>query len=150
MNYYSFCKSTDSLSPFNINTRIYSCTLIDTALPFRWRGRFNEDTDLSLRVLRSGMCTILFNAFLIGKVTTQRMSGGNTDEIYANTNSRLEFAKSLESQHPDIVKTVWKFNRWHHQVDYSQFNKNTLVRKKIKPKVKTNYGVITQSIKERA
>jgi hypothetical protein len=36
---------------------------------------------LSLRALKDGLCTILFNAFLAGKVTTLRMKGGNTDEL---------------------------------------------------------------------
>ena len=65
-NYYSFCKSTERLPPFYLNTRIYSCILIDNAIPFRWRGRYNEDTDLSIRVLKAGYCTVLFNAFLAG------------------------------------------------------------------------------------
>ena len=38
-------------------------------------------------------------------------------------------ALSLQEQHPDIVKVVWKFNRWHHQVDYSKFKSNKLIRK---------------------
>lgn len=121
MNYYNFCKKTDPVAPFNFNTRIYSCILVNHEIPFFWRGRFNEDTDLSLRVLEKGFCTVLFNAFLIGKVTTQRMKGGNTNDLYEKTNDRLEFAKSLENQHPEKVKTVWKFNRWHHQVNYSSF-----------------------------
>ena len=128
MNYYSFCKTTDAVPPFYLNTRIYSCTLIDNSLNFRWRGKYNEDTDLSLRILKAGYCTILFNAFLIGKVTTQRMKGGNTDDIYANTNNRREFAESLQKQHPDVVKVVWKFNRWHHSVNYKPFKKNKLIR----------------------
>jgi hypothetical protein len=128
MNYYSFCKTTDAVPPFYLNTRIYSCTLIDNSLNFRWRGKYNEDTDLSLRILKAGYCTILFNAFLIGKVTTQRMKGGNTNDIYANTNNRREFAESLQKQHPDVVKVVWKFNRWHHSVDYKPFKKNKLIR----------------------
>jgi hypothetical protein len=141
MNYYSFCKNTDRLPPFNINTRIYSCILIDNALPFRWRGIFNEDTDLSLRVLKHGLCTILFNAFLIGKVTTQRMGGGNTNELYATTDDRREFAESLKQQHPDIVRVVRKFGRWHHQVDYQSFYSNILKRKVIKPKQGSDYNM---------
>src|SRR5262249_41259544 len=31
--------------PLVLNTRVYSLILIDNALPFRWRGRYNEDTD---------------------------------------------------------------------------------------------------------
>jgi len=126
MNYYSFCKATDKVPPFYLNTRIYSCILIDNSLEFRWRGKYNEDTDLSLRTLKAGYCTILFNAFLVGKVTTMRMKGGNTGEVYGDTDNRLEFAESLQKQHPEVVKVTWKFNRWHHQVNYKPFKKNKL------------------------
>jgi len=127
-NYYSFCKTTDKVPPYYLNTRIYSCILIDNKIPYRWRGIYNEDTDLSIRVLKDGLCTILFNAFLAGKVTTMRMKGGNTDELYKD-DGRKKMALSLQEQHPDIVKVVWKFNRWHHQVDYSKFKANKLIRK---------------------
>jgi len=63
-NYYSFCKKNDKVPPYILNTRIYSCLLIDNYANYRWRGRYNEDTDLSLRVLKDGLCTIQFNAFL--------------------------------------------------------------------------------------
>lgn len=129
-NYYSFCKTTDKIPAYYLNTRVYSCILIDNKLDIRWRGKYNEDTDLCIRVLKMGLCTILFNAFLIGKVTTQRMKGGNTDDVYADTNNRLEFAESLQKQHPDVVKVTWKFNRWHHQVNYKPFKINKLIRKK--------------------
>ena len=125
-NYYSFCKSTDAVPAFYLNTRIYSCILVNNLLPLRWRGKYNEDTDLSLRVLKSGYCTILFNAFLCGKVTTMRMKGGNTDEVYNDGTNRRAFAESLKQQHPDCVKIVWKFNRWHHQVNYKKFRGNKL------------------------
>lgn len=128
MNYHCFCKATDSVPPFYLNTRIYSCILVNNDLPFRWRGKYNEDTDLSLRVLKRGLCTILFNAFLCGKVTTMRMTGGNTDGVYAETDNRKEFAQSLADQHPDVAKVVFKFGRWHHQVDYSPFKSNKLIR----------------------
>ena len=75
-NYYSFVKAADGVPAFTTNTRIYSCLLIENDAPYRWRGRYNEDTDLSLRVLKDGLCTIQFNAFLQGKVTTQKMKGG--------------------------------------------------------------------------
>lgn len=128
-NYYSFCKKTDKIPAFYLNTRIYSCILIRNDIPFRWIGKYNEDTDLSIRVLKDGWCTVLFNAFLCGKVTTMRMKGGNTDTIYNQTDNRLEFAKSLAEQHPDIVKVTKKFGRWHHQVDYSGFKSNKLIKK---------------------
>ena len=127
-NYYSFCKTTEKLPPFYLNTRIYSCILIKNDIPYRWRGRYNEDTDLSIRVLKDGWCTILFNAFLAGKVTTMRMKGGNSDELYQG-DGRLAMAESLRDQHPDIVKIVQKFGRWQHSVNYKPFKNNTLIRK---------------------
>lgn len=129
-NYYNFCKVTDRVPPYYLNTRIYSCILLKNDLPYRWRGRYNEDTDLSLRALKDGWCTVLFNAFLAGKVTTMRMKGGNTGNVYTDGDNRLKFAKALEELHPDIVKTTWKFNRWHHQVDYRVFKLNKLIRVK--------------------
>lgn len=143
MNYYNFCKATDKVPPFYLNTRIYSCILIQNDIPYRWRGKYNEDTDLSLRVLKHGWCTILFNAFLCGKVTTMRMSGGNTDNVYNDTDNRREFAESLRKQHPDLVKVVWRFNRWHHQVNYKPFKENRLlINDNLKiPKSVNNYGM---------
>jgi hypothetical protein len=147
-NYYSFCKTTDKVPPYYLNTRIYSCILIKNDLPYRWRGRYNEDTDLSLRALKDGYCTILFNAFLAGKVTTMRMKGGNTDNVYTDGDDRLKFAKALEKLHPEIVKVTWKFGRWHHQVNYKPFKKNKLIKKEgiMLSDGINNYGLILKSI----
>lgn len=125
-NYYSFAKKTDALPAFVKNTRIYSCLLIETGSPYRWRGRYNEDTDLSLRMLKDGLCTIQFNAFLCGKITTQRMKGGNTEEFYAGEGT-MPKSQMLADMHPDVAKVVWRFNRWHHHVDYKPFKKNKLL-----------------------
>lgn len=146
-NYYSFCKTTDAVPPFIKNTRIYSCLLIDNSAPYRWRGRYNEDTDLSLRVLKDGLCTIQFNAFLCGKVTTQRMTGGNTKEFYANEGT-LPKSQMIADLHPDVASVVWRFNRWHHHVDYRIFKYNKLKLKdgiEIVDKV-NNYGMKLISI----
>lgn len=141
-NYYSFCKKGDAVPPFVLNTRIYSCLLIDNLSGYRWRGRYNEDTDLSLRVLKDGMCTIQFNAFLCGKVTTQRMSGGNTKEFYAGEGT-LPKSKMIEDLHPDVAKVVWKFNRWHHHVNYKVFSGNKLEQKENSACLEVNnYGMI--------
>jgi hypothetical protein len=126
-NYYSFAKSTDALPAFILNTRIYSCLLIRSDIPYRWRGRYNEDTDLALRVLKGGLVTVQFNAFLCGKVTTQRMSGGNTKDFYS-TEGTMPKSKMLADLHPDVARVVWRFNRWHHHVNYKVF-KNELIRK---------------------
>lgn len=118
-----------SQKPFLINNRIYSCILIKNDIPFRWRGRYNEDTDLSLRVLKAGLCTVLFLAYVVDKKATLTMKGGNTDELYVKTaefDGRLEMAKSLVRQHPDVTKITRKWGRWQHQVDYRPFRGNKL------------------------
>jgi len=125
LNYYGFCKTTDSVPPYVLNTRIYSCLLIRNDIPWRWRGRYNEDTDLCLRALKAGWCTVQFNAFLCGKVTTQRMKGGNTKEFYKAEGTRAK-SQMIADLHPDVASVVWRFNRWHHHVDYSGFKSNRL------------------------
>lgn len=114
------------LPPFYLNTRIYSCILINNSIPYRWRGKYNEDTDLSIRALKDNWCTVLFNIFKINKIATMKMKGGNTDELYKK-DGRLEMAKSLKKQHSDIVKITRKWGRWQHHVDYSRFKKNKLL-----------------------
>lgn len=119
-NYEFFAKSRDRLPPFILNTRIYSCNLIRNDLLFRWRGRYNEDTILSLDMLKAGWCTVQFNAFLQKKVTTQVLGGGNTAEFYAKEGTAPK-SEMLKRVHPDVTKLVWKFNRHHHHVDYKRF-----------------------------
>lgn len=143
LNYRFFMVPTDSHPPYYLNTRVYSCILIDNTLKHKWRGRYNEDTDLCIRALKDGFCTILFNAFLQEKAGTMTVKGGNTDELYAD-DGRLKMAKSLQEQHPDICTVTWKFNRWQHQVNYTVFEKNKLIRKKnveIKQGI-DNYGLV--------
>ncbi|MEK9655291.1 MAG: hypothetical protein VW202_06250 [Halieaceae bacterium] len=141
-NYYNFVKATDGVPAFTLNTRIYSCLLIQNDAPYRWRGRYNEDTDLSLRVLKDGLCTIQFNAFLQGKVTTQRMKGGNTGEFYEQEGTKAK-SEMLAALHPDVASVVWRFNRWHHHVNYKPFKKNRLKRKPDidVPRGINNYGM---------
>lgn len=141
-NYFMFAKRKDAIPPFILNTRIYSCILIKNDIQYRWRGIYNEDTDLSLRVLKDGWCTVLFNAFLALKQTTMTMKGGNTDELYQD-DGRLKMAESLRDQHPDIVKVTRKWGRWQHHVDYSGFKKNKLILKSgvVLPDGPDNFGM---------
>lgn len=128
--------------PYILNSRIYSCLLIRNDIPYRWRGRYNEDTDLSLRALKDGRCTIQFVTFLQDKIATQILKGGNTEEFYEKEGTYNK-SKMLENMHPDVSKVVWKFNRWHHYVDYSPFKHNKLIKKKgLKiPQGVNNYGM---------
>lgn len=112
--------------PFVMNTRIYSCNLVRNDIPFRWRGRYNEDTDISLRLLKAGWCTVQFNAFLQKKLTTQSVPGGNHAEFYQHEGTKPKSEMQVKL-HPDVSRMVWKFGRWHHLVDYSRFKSNRLI-----------------------
>ena len=141
-NYDFFVQSKQQHPPYIMNTRIYSCLLIRNDIPYRWRGRYNEDTDLSLRALKDKFCTIQFNTFLQEKAQTQTIKGGNTQEFYEKEGT-LPKSKMLEDLHPDVAKVVWKFNRWHHHVNYRPFKKNRLIKKQglVVPDVVNNYGM---------
>jgi len=149
-NYFMFVKRKYVIPPYILNTRIYSANLIRTFAKdrngndYRWNTFYNEDTDLSLRMLKDGWCTVLFNAFLIEKQTTMTMKGGNSD-YYDETEKRLEFVEELQKNHPDVVKITEKWGRWHHHVDYSGFRQQ-LKRKGdvIIPDTENNFGMILQ------
>jgi hypothetical protein len=146
MQYFMFASRKSVVPPLTLNTRIYSCILINHALTprdvsgladagpgqlaERWRGRYNEDTDLSIRALKAGWATVLFNAFLAYKITTMSMGGGNTDSLYKITENgkdgRLLMAESLRDQHPNLVKIVHKWGRHQHHVNFRVFRGNKL------------------------
>lgn len=161
LQYYMFCPDRDSQPAYIANTRCYSCILNNNAIAHRWRGKYNEDTDLSIRILKDGWCTILFNAFLAQKETTGTVKGGNMDELYGGNNQtknkgkewiekRRLMAQSLVDQHPDICKITWRWNRPQHLVNYAQFKKNKLVRKPgiVIPDKIDNYGMRLIEIKK--
>jgi hypothetical protein len=139
-NYFMFASRKSKMPPFVTNTRIYSCNLIRNDVPYRWRGRYNEDTILSLDLLKASWCTVQFNAFLQEKMETQKLKGGNTDEFYHAEGTRVggqkyaaggTTAKSemLARVHPDVAKVAWRFRRVHHVVDYKPFKGLALKRR---------------------
>lgn len=156
LQYRFFCASNQKYPPYVLNTRIYSCNLIRNDCPFRWRGKYNEDTILSLDILKAGYCTVQFNHFLQDKMVTQAVKGGNTAEFYHKENAdkiangwnpdgTINKSQMLVDIHPDVSRMVWRYGRWHHHVDYSPFKKNKLILKpdidlKAFPKV-NNYGL---------
>lgn len=144
-NYELLVIRKSKLPAFTLNTRIYSCNLIRNDIPFRWRSRYNEDTVLSLDVLKAGYCTIQFNAFLQNKAATMTVKGGNTESLYLVKDGRLNMAECLQRIHPDVTEVVYKFSRWQHHVDYSRFKQNNKLIKKsglIIPDEINNYGMI--------
>jgi hypothetical protein len=166
--YRFFCAPNQRYPAYVANTRIYSCLLIRNDCKHRWRGRYNEDTDICLRVLKDGDCTVQFNAFLQGKAATQTVKGGNTEEFYHkelgldesgeairsenvlevkdryNVAGTIAKSQMLVDMHPDVATMVWRYGRWHHHVDYSPFKKNELRYKKdyvVPTNIVNNYGL---------
>ena len=75
------------------------------------------------------------------------MKGGNTGEVYEDTDNRREFAESLQKQHPDVATVSWKFGRWHHHVNYKPFKKNRLILREglVVPQKINNYGMVLKN-----
>lgn len=144
--YFMFASRKTVLPAFTLNTRIYSCTLNNNAIPFRYRGVYNDDTDISIRALKAGWCTVLFNAFLAEKSVTMTVKGGNTP-IYQG-DGRLRMAESLRDQHPDVVTITEKWGRWQHQVDYGPFKRNALKLRDgvVAPAEADNYGMSLETL----
>lgn len=139
--------------PFVLNTRCYTVFLVSNALPNYWRGRYNEDTDMSLQVLAAGMCTILFNAFLIDTPTTMAAPGGQMVSAAGSYqgDGRLKMARDLEREWPGVVSVKRKFRRAQHEVKSLWQKFDTPLR--LKPGVKfskepDNYGLGIQAVKE--
>lgn len=126
--YKMFIPVRTKYAPFVIGHRIYSCNLIRNDVPFRWRGRYNEDTILSLDMLKAGWNTVLFYAYAQDKSVTQSLPGGNTDELY-KAHGTLVKSQMLVDQHPDVARLAWRFGRWHHYVDYRQFEYLPLIKR---------------------
>jgi hypothetical protein len=110
--------------PFKHNCHVYSAMLIKNDLPYRWRLKYNEDVDLCLQVLHNGGSTASCVYYLADKVSTSnKQKGGNQDELYKGNdpNKKLLKAKMLEAVWPQYAKTVIRFNRHHHFVDWKKF-----------------------------
>lgn len=136
LQYKFFVMDSYHYKPVLLNSRLMSCILIENDLEHRWRGKWNEDVDLSIRTLKSGYCTALSYTFLCGKARTGTIKGGNTSEVYEdykNASPNVEDdpaykkSKMLVDLHPDCVQLVKRYGRWHHHVDISRFSTNKLI-----------------------
>jgi hypothetical protein len=150
--YKFFFAGGEKYPAYRTNNRIYSCNMIRNDTPYRWRGRYNEDTIISLDILKAGLCTIQFCAFLQNKMPTQTVKGGNTDEFYwkekgfdpetglaiqaedvmdvknpyANPEGTKAKSQMLVDMFPNDAELVWKYGRWHHHVNYDPYKRNKL------------------------
>ena len=72
--------------PVTLNTRVYSCSLVNNEMPHWWRDVYNDDTDLCLRAMKDNWSVVQFNAYVSKKTTTMLLKGGNTT-IYLGAES---------------------------------------------------------------
>lgn len=146
LNYAHFVPDRQKNPPFFLNVHVYSCTLVLNKIPYKWRGRYNEDTDLCLQALAGGWCTILINAFLADKMATMMMKGGNTDELYQG-DGRLKMARELERRWPGIVTVDRRFGRPQHVIKNSWKDFTTPLKLKRKSKTR-KYAMKLSRVKE--
>ncbi|MEE1227289.1 MAG: hypothetical protein UHM08_09330 [Bacteroidales bacterium] len=111
-----------------INRRCYSALLINTAIPTQWRGRYNEDTIMSIDCLINGFCTVQTPILLKIKQSTRDAKGGNhavgkgkddlKNQVYSDAVD-YEFSSSLKSQllvavYPQYCYLKYRVGRIHH------------------------------------
>lgn len=118
--------------PFKHNCHVYSAMLIKNSLPYRWRLKYNEDVDLCLQVLHNKGTTASCVYYMADKISTAaKMKGGNQTELYKGNDPKKNLlkAKMLEAVWPQYAKTVIRFNRHHHLVDWKVFKNNSQTHK---------------------
>ena len=144
LQYEMFAPRKKKHRPLILNTRIYSCTLVNNSIPYRWRSVYNDDTDVSLMALKGGWCTVLFVAFLAKKLPTMTVKGGNTESLYLIKDGRLKMAQALKRLHPDVVTVQRRYGRWQHVVDYRPFKCNQLIKREgvVIHEGVNNYGMV--------
>jgi len=113
--------------PFRVNTHVYSASLIKNDMPHTWRLLYNDDTDLCLQVLAGGLCTVQINAFVVKKLRTMIVKGGNTEDLYQG-DGRLKMARTLERMWPGIVTTERRYGRPQHVINWRKF-RTPLIRR---------------------
>ena len=109
------------------NSKVFSCCLYDNfmdvklGLDDRWRGKYNEDIDLILRILKKGGMTLQIQNFLIDKPESKTVKGGNASSIYDVVDWDLIKVNSIIEQHPDCVVDEPRFGKkHHHKVNYKK------------------------------
>lgn len=123
---YRYFVAKPPKKPFKTNCHVYSALLIKNDLQYRWRLKYNEDIDLCLQVLHNGGSTASCVYYMINKTSTAaKMKGGNQTELYKDNDPKKNLlkAKMLETVWPQYTKTVIRFGRHHHLINWKQFNK---------------------------
>jgi hypothetical protein len=136
--YKMFSPPTDYRNVVQYNGRVFSSILIRTDIETLneegdiWRGKYNEDVDLSLRILKKGLPTILLTSLTCDKERTGSSKGGNTDSIYQEdgNGSGVEKTNALLEHHSDCIDIIERYGRTHHKINVDMFKDNILIKNK--------------------
>lgn len=130
--YSSFVPEIDMKQKVLYGTRVFSSMLISRDIPKLnddndiWRGKFNEDVDLSIRLLSQGFPTANFCNITSMKCSTGSCKGGNTDGIYKQDCGDKRGGKiktdEIVERWPDYVREVKRFGRTHHDIKNEWIN----------------------------
>jgi hypothetical protein len=133
--YKMFSSPTDYRNVVQYNGRAFSSILINTKIPTLnkegdiWRGKYNEDVDLSLRMLKTDdWCTLLFTGMTCDKEQTGKAKGGNED-IYkedANASGKLKTEALFKYHDETDFKVVHNYGRIHHKINVEKFEEKPL------------------------
>ena len=149
LQYHMFVINQDPRPPMVLNTRVFSYHLWNleamSQLGVVQRGRYNDDVILSLDLLTKGWCSVLFNCYIARKLRTQVLKGGCTTDIYQEKFGGT-FAKSQQlcEVYPEYTSLVWKFKRWHHEVDYTKFRQSLIPKDEYKEMIEKDYNAIDE------
>lgn len=119
----------DHRVPFTVNTKNYSCILVNHELLERknivWRKTYNEDVRLTLDCLMNRIRTIGMNQFLIKKMRTGQCKGGN-EEIYKKhtlDGFKLKYDE-IKEEYPKYISSITKHKdgRSHHKLNLKEFD----------------------------
>lgn len=105
-------------------TRVYSFYLSRNDTQVDHLGQHNNDVVTSLELSKHGMVNMLFEGISYNSKATQ-LSGGLT-EVYQKFGT-LDKGKVLVRAQPNYSKINVNYNRIHHTVDYTKYNKQRLV-----------------------
>lgn len=113
------------LLDFTTGTRSYSCYLSRTSTQHDHLGQQNNDIITSLEMAKEGYVNVILEGISYNSMDTQADEGG-ASSVYKRFGT-LDKSKCLVQAQPNWSKISHVYNRIHHKVDFSGYNKMRLV-----------------------
>lgn len=91
-------------TPFQVNQQVYTCFMVNSAIPYMWRSDCQEDTDYSLQVLTGGWCTILINFYSFS--SAPKMTPGGCTEVHYGQDGGARKLRNLQRHWPYLIPNL--------------------------------------------